>query len=301
MGGFNFGNLFFYVIMIMVKYMKIKQGDNFQIEDSYKLYRTVYEVLHPTISKKNISNYEVVLDELLLPIRVFYPKSISSINSVVVFLPASGQVSGLYGKYADISNKFAHESGRLTIAIDYFDGNIEYPKSVNKITKTILYLVDELQKNGLPLENITFVADSVACGILLDVQQRLFKKNIMIGKIILLYPVLDYDYSNYSWNEALLKMNADVLKKAQKYFKEYGGNPSSSLRKRNFSFMPRVLIITGDMDIFKDDGILLYNKLEAINKEAYYCNIEFGTHGFLGSKDEKILWETYDNIRKFLM
>ena len=26
-------------------------------EDKYKLYRTVHEIIHPTISKKNISNY----------------------------------------------------------------------------------------------------------------------------------------------------------------------------------------------------------------------------------------------------
>ena len=58
----------------MVRYMKIVNGDNFCSEEKYKLYRTVYEILHPTISKKNISNYKVVFDEKLLPTLVFYPK-----------------------------------------------------------------------------------------------------------------------------------------------------------------------------------------------------------------------------------
>lgn len=43
-------------------------------EDTYKLYRTVYEIIHPTISKKNISNYKIMIQEDLVPLRIFYPK-----------------------------------------------------------------------------------------------------------------------------------------------------------------------------------------------------------------------------------
>ena len=49
-------------------------------EEKYKLYRTIKEILHPTISKRNISNYKIVIDEDLLLLRVFYPKKVSEIG-----------------------------------------------------------------------------------------------------------------------------------------------------------------------------------------------------------------------------
>jgi hypothetical protein len=38
--------------------MKHNEFDN---EEKYKLYRQVNELLHPTISKKNISNYRIII------------------------------------------------------------------------------------------------------------------------------------------------------------------------------------------------------------------------------------------------
>ena len=63
--------------------MKKNIGDNFGEVEKYKLYRTVYEILHPTISKKNISNYKVVFDEKILPVLVYYPTKISNTFFVV--------------------------------------------------------------------------------------------------------------------------------------------------------------------------------------------------------------------------
>ena len=40
----------------------MKQNE-FELEEKYKLYRTVKDLLHPTISKRNISNYKIVVDE----------------------------------------------------------------------------------------------------------------------------------------------------------------------------------------------------------------------------------------------
>ena len=60
--------------------------DDFGTEDTYKLYRTIYEILHPTISKKNISNYKIIIQENLIPLRIFYPKKISKIDKIIIYL-----------------------------------------------------------------------------------------------------------------------------------------------------------------------------------------------------------------------
>ena len=49
----------------------INSVNSFEKEFKYKLYRTVYEVVHPTISKKNISSYRIMFRDDILPVRVF--------------------------------------------------------------------------------------------------------------------------------------------------------------------------------------------------------------------------------------
>ena len=46
----------------------------------YRLYRSLYDILNPTISRKNISNYNIVINKDILPIEVYYPKK--NINQV---------------------------------------------------------------------------------------------------------------------------------------------------------------------------------------------------------------------------
>ena len=65
--------------------------NNFDNEDRYSLFRNVKELLHPSISKENISEYKIILKEGLLPIRVYYPKKVSNMNNVSIFIPGSGK------------------------------------------------------------------------------------------------------------------------------------------------------------------------------------------------------------------
>ncbi|MBE6158197.1 MAG: hypothetical protein E7160_05365, partial [Firmicutes bacterium] len=65
----------------------MKKNNNFGKDNKYKLYRTMYEIIHPTISKKNISNYRIVLDDGIAPIRVFYPNKVSKLDSVIIYIP----------------------------------------------------------------------------------------------------------------------------------------------------------------------------------------------------------------------
>ena len=48
--------------------------NNFEDEDRYNLFRSVGELIHPVISKRNISDYNIILEEYLYPVRVYYPK-----------------------------------------------------------------------------------------------------------------------------------------------------------------------------------------------------------------------------------
>lgn len=279
--------------------MKIVNGDNFCSEEKYKLYRTVYEILHPTISKKNISNYKVVFDETLLPTLVFYPKRISNMNSVIIMIPGYGMVNNSFGKYSDICKKLALESEKLVIAIDYFGSNIKYPTTGNKVYKIVNYLYDELEKNGINSDSISIMCDSTGCVILNKVLGRLKKKNKKFNKLVMLYPVCRKDYSNYIWNDKSLSVNFNLDKKINNYLHKYYSKGSDKdidlLDNELVKEFSNKLVITGDMDILKDDGLLLAEKID-----AKYLNIKFASHGFLSCNDSEITTEVFKEIKEFL-
>ena len=54
----------------------VKQIDNFDGNLHYRLYSNIGKIIHPTISKNNISSYKVVLSEDVLPVRIFYPERV---------------------------------------------------------------------------------------------------------------------------------------------------------------------------------------------------------------------------------
>ena len=93
--------------------------NEFDDELKYKLFRTVKEILHPTISKKNISNYKIILDENIIPVRIFYPKKVSNMKKVIIFIHGNGDITKCDGKYSDISSFFSKELDQLVISIDY--------------------------------------------------------------------------------------------------------------------------------------------------------------------------------------
>lgn len=285
--------------------MKKYIGDNFGDVEKYKLYRTVYEILHPTISKRNISNYKVVFDEKLLPVLVFYPNKISNIKSVIIFVPGDGKVNGCFGKYSDICKKMATESNSVVIAIDYFNSTIKYPTVVNKVSKVIKYLYEELSCNNISSKDIILVSDSVGCKIMGSAITKLISKKVLVSKCIMLYPVVRDDYTEYMWNESLMSINFNLSKKVNDYLKKY--LPKDNIGCCNllelvyFKDFPATEVITGDMDIFREDGELLSNTLVKNIPGSKEVNIKFATHGFLGSSDEEVQRETYKAISEFVL
>ena len=92
-------------------------NNEFDSEIKYKLFRTVNEILHPTISKKNISDYKIIMDEDILPVRVFYPKKVTNIDKAIIYIHGNGEVSNCVGEYANICKNFAIKTNSLLIAI----------------------------------------------------------------------------------------------------------------------------------------------------------------------------------------
>ena len=164
----------------------------FEKEERYKLYRTVREILHPTISKKNISEYKIIVDDNLLPLRIFYPQKVTNMNKVTIYIHGDTLLTNCKAKYAEISNKIALSTDNLVISIDSEElTNVTNKKYISKMYETTKYLIEELYK--LNIVNIKLLGDSTGSTTILNFKDNLKKDNLNL-KTILFYPVLSNKY-----------------------------------------------------------------------------------------------------------
>ena len=285
-------------------------ADEFDIETKYKLYRTVYEILHPTISKRNISNYKIILDEELLPVRVFYPKKVTNISKIMIYIHGDGKITNCLGEYSNICRDLALESDHLIIAIDYDSiSKKHFSELYNKIYEDVFNLYKELGKNGILYENITLCGDSTGGNIVIGITDKLIKNDIKVSKEILFYPVVSLEYYGKTKFESIIKNSEFDLKlidNLKKYFKNICSKKSDlknemlcPLLRDDYSLFPKTLVFTGNTDPLKDEGFEYYKRLNVSSDLNVYVEIAFEGHGFLNSKDNEVKMEIYEQIKKF--
>ena len=192
----------------------------FEKEERYKLYRTVREILHPTISKKNISEYKIIVDDNLLPLRIFYPQKVTNMNKVTIYIHGDTLLTNCKAKYAEISNKIALSTDNLVISIDSEElTNVTNKKYISKMYETTKYLIEELYK--LNIVNIKLLGDSTGSTTILNFKDNLKKDNLNL-KTILFYPVLSSKYitKKNKANKDIYDNSLIIIGSEDEYFEE---------------------------------------------------------------------------------
>ena len=284
--------------------------DEFSSLDIYNLYRSVREILHPSISKRNISNYRIVFDEEVLPVRVFYPKKVSSLDKVLFFIHGDGVVSECSGLYGDICSDLSIKTNRIIIAIDY-DKIIreKYPLVYNKIYDSIKFIYRELVRCGIKERNISLCGDSTGGHVALYVERLgLKKKELSFQKLVLFYPVVSLEYFGKTKYQSILdnsKHDLLLVEHLKAYYKKVIEKDKMDdlmlyiLRMRSLKNFSKCLIFSSSSDPLRDEAIDLFNKGKNVNK-WFDHEFTFGTHGFLRSRDEELRKDMYNILIDFL-
>lgn len=265
--------------------------NEFEKEEKYKLYRKVEEILHPTISKKNISDYKIIIGEDLLPIRVFYPKKVSNIKDIIIYVHGDSKVTNCSEKYSEISSDIAKELDKLVISIDYNEDD-DILDIYKEVEKTYKFIYDKLINNGIDNNNITFMGDSTGGAIVLNMIDDSIKR------CILLYPVLSGEYfgkTNYNSIIENDKIDHDLVYKLKEYYNGFDNNKKifPLLNKKKY---PKTLLLIGNVDPLIDEAKDFSNKNDTVELEV----VGFANHGFLNTNDKEIRKEFYDYINKFM-
>ena len=258
-------------------------NNEFDSEIKYKLFRTVNEILHPTISKKNISDYKIIVDENILPVRVFYPKQVTNINKVILYVHGDGEVTNCLGEYSNICKNFAVKTNSLIIAIEYDDIKDSYKEIVNKVRNTINYLYDKLLVNSILEEDIILMSDSTGSHITSLI------KDVPIRKRILFYPVLKTNYIKKDMKNE--DFNIGLIEKINKYFKDLS-DEEVEIDDNNSD---KILVLVGNVDMLIDDV------KKMVKSDKVNCvDIPFSAHGFLKDMDKELSSEVFAIVNKFI-
>lgn len=140
------------------------------------LYRNLYDIVHPSISRKNISNYKIVFKDNLIPIRVFYPKKEVTLKKIILY------IHGNIVNY-DIYDDLAKRTDNIVFLLDYTKTN-----KVNECIDMIKYIYDETKKYNLLTSDLTIIGDFEGSDIILDVFSDLEDSYFKENKKILVEP-----------------------------------------------------------------------------------------------------------------
>lgn len=280
--------------------MKTTSVNSFDKTLKYKLYRTVYEIIHPTISKKNISSYRIVFNDDVLPVRVFYPKKVSNISKVIIYIPGFGEVSGCLGDYSEIIKSIAYETEELVIALDLDDiGEFNYLEIFDKCFDSFMYLSLELEKLGIDSSNITLMGDSIGATIALSIIKKNKNEN---NKLVLFYPVLLDEFAKMKTDD----LENEFTKKLEKFYKKYLDTRKLKKIKNVLltleeatTIQNNILFMIGNADPLKDETLKFYEACSN-NVNNKLVELEFCGHGFLDEMDEVLLNEVSKEIIEFL-
>ncbi len=278
--------------------------NEYEKEEKYKLFRTVKEILHPTISKKNISNYKIIVDESILPLRVFYPNKVSNLKNVVIFVPGDAKITSSENKYSEVLTTLSKNLDKVVISLDYEDYKEDLISLQNKIYSSIKLIYSKLIEIGLTSENIILMGDSTGGSIILNVYDKINKDKLAFGSTILFYPILSGEYfgkTKYKSIEENNTINHDLIKKLKRYYssklkkEEYTSGNIFPLQSRKRVKYQNTTILTGNTDPLIDET------KDFCEKHNIILNIiDFAYHGFLNTTDNEIIKEYNEVLNNFL-
>lgn len=284
----NTSFLCYYLIGDIMKQNELK-------EEKYKLYKTVREILHPSISKKNISNYKIILKEDLLPIKVYYPQKISNLESAIIYVHGYSKISK-EGSYSKLLSSMAKELDRMIISIDYNEEDL-FDNQIESISKIYNHLYSGLKTNGIESENILIMGDSTGSTLIINIVNSGLIENIKEMKLLLFYPAIIDNTINIDSSP----IDYEIITKLNKYYQRILNKKTITANdilkyEINEAHFPVTTIICGNVDSLIEQIKEIKEKSDNINLKL----ISFASHNFLYSKDKEIKKEYIKIISSIL-
>lgn len=281
--------------------------DKIPLDKNIKLYRLIQNLLCPNIVK-GPKYSDIKLNDITL--RIFDPNNKSKI---LIYIHGGGWVSGNLDTHCNICYKLAEKLNRKVISIGYrLAPEYPFPAGLNDCYIVTKNIMENIEKLNIKSKDVIIMGDSAGANLAISVSlMGLHNKTFRVGKIIMIYPTTQTDYSKKSIYKSLFyNDNKGFL--TRKYLENWTNmylpdeeskdNQYVNLMnaKRLFG-LPKTLIITGTNDPLHDEGIAFVKKLRRHLVCVRNYDLKNATHGFFSNIiDKKWTDKTIELIKGFI-
>lgn len=168
-----------------------------------KLYRDIIDILNPSISRKNISDYKIIIRDDLLQVQIYYPSINTTLDKVSIYIHGREICNDFYKEYALKTNS-------IVFLIDYKKENY-----IENLDDTISFIIKELLNNNVSSNNIKVVGDFLGADIILELISK-SKKDIYNKIDKLLISPTSEDLSKITDSNILVLSNNEKQKFSNK-------------------------------------------------------------------------------------
>lgn len=227
----------------------------------------------------------VVHDAITVPVRIYSPHPQKPLP-VMVYLHGGGHMCGSVALYDAILRKLATAAGVVLVAVDYrLTPEHPYPAGLADCRAVVKRVFETV--GSIPHQQRLFLGGDSAGGALAAtlVMENQDNRAVAIEKQVLIYPSLDYTMSALSHQtcgSGYLLESRKIEWYFDAYFQNHEDRAAASPLFGPFSSkMPQTLVVTGEFDPLRDEGIAYGEKVIAQGVYAEHHHFAGMIHAFL--------------------
>ena len=258
----------------------------------------------------NVKNFHVVNQGFKVPIRLYFPDRINKKKNtgMILYFHGGGWTTDSIDTYDRICSMLAKSTHHMVLSVDYRLA----PENKFPIGLMDCYKVCKVVYNIVDPQCITLMGDSAGANLAAAISLMCKdKKEFMPKRQILIYPVVNSDFSSHSPFPSVVENGQDyilTMGKLQDYIELYASKPEdltnpyfAPIYAKDLTNQPDTLILTSQFDPLKDEGQAYGKRLQEAGNDVVMHEIERAMHGFfaLGIKNFHVQ-ETFDWINAFL-
>lgn len=276
----------------------IKKIDPPDIRKFYKLHRDIVHLLvHSSVKAGDgHSDMEVTAEDgRRIPVRVYSPGLISQRERILIFFHGGGWVIDDIDRYHKVCTQLAVITDSYVVSVDYrLAPENKYPAGLDDCCEVIKQVYKYSKSRGISSHDIVLIGDSAGANLAAAASNKLRDKKILrVHRQILIYPVIDCEFEENSPYKSVHENAKGCILTAERmrgYLDLYLDDISQKddpyvapMKTKNFSCMPRTLIITAENDPLRDEGEEYGRRIYNAEGRVMAFRIKDGYHGFFAT------------------
>jgi len=302
--------------MAINKAMKLAMKALSDSDEDLEHYRKIINIktIDPFKIFYDTTNKKIFNGDYQVPVRIYRTKKHKRVEDipVILFLHGGGWVSESVETYNKICKNLADETNHVVVSVDYrLAPEHKFPTALEDCyaVAKALFLNNDLDINP---DNITLVGDSaggnLAAALSLLARDR---GEFSPKRQILIYPCVNCDFSDETPYRSVIENGSDYLltrKNMIDYVNMYKSSDEdlqspyfAPILAKDFSNLPKTLIVTSEFDPLRDEGEAYGEKLRVAGNEVEIHRISDALHGYFALSTRYFhVKQLYKYINEFL-